>query len=51
MLGDNRAGSADSAVACRMPDAPETCWRWASRDAIVGKAVVILWPIGHWGGL
>ena len=29
-------------------DAPEDCWRWASRDAIVGKAVAILWPIAHW---
>jgi signal peptidase I len=51
MLGDNRTNSADSAAACRTPDASDECWRWASRDAIVGKAVLIFWPIGRWAGL
>ena len=51
MLGDNRTNSADSAAACRTPGAPEDCWRWAERDAIVGKAVLIFWPIGRWAAL
>ncbi|GAA4374236.1 signal peptidase I [Agromyces bauzanensis] len=45
VLGDNRAGSRDSAVSCRSAEAREDCWRWASRAAIVGKVVAILWPI------
>ncbi|MET0674082.1 MAG: signal peptidase I [Microbacterium pygmaeum] len=51
MLGDNRANSADSAVRCRTDDAAEDCWRWATGGGVVGKAVVILWPIGRWSGL
>lgn len=48
VLGDNRAGSADSAAACRMPQATDDCWRWAPRAGIVGKSVAIFWPIGRW---
>lgn len=51
MLGDNRAGSADSAVMCRFAGAAEGCWRWATRDGIVGRAVAILWPITRWAPL
>jgi signal peptidase I len=51
MLGDNRAGSADSAFLCRTADATEDCWRWATREGIVGKAVAILWPITRWAPL
>jgi len=51
MLGDNRAGSADSAVMCRAPGAPDRCWRWATREGIVGRAVAILWPITRWAPL
>jgi signal peptidase I len=51
VLGDNRANSADSAYLCRVESAPDTCWRWAERDDVVGKAVVILWPIGRWTAL
>lgn len=52
VLGDHRSRSADSAASCRaQPTAPASCWRWASRDAIVGKAVVILWPFSRWSGL
>jgi signal peptidase I len=51
MLGDNRSGSSDSAALCRGDGASPECWRWASRDSVVGKAAVILWPIGRWGGL
>lgn len=51
VLGDHRSNSADSAVGCRWEGADDTCWRWATRDEIVGAAVVILWPIGRWGGL
>lgn len=48
MLGDHRSRSADSAVLCRPTGAPESCWRWASRDEIVGEVAVILWPIPRW---
>nr|WP_246414279.1 signal peptidase I [Microbacterium thalassium] len=51
VLGDNRTNSSDSARACRVADADETCWRFATRAGVVGKAVVILWPIGRWSGL
>lgn len=51
MLGDHRSGSADSAYLCRTGEAPPGCWRWAHRSDIVGKAVVILWPVSRWGGL
>lgn len=52
MLGDHRSRSADSAIACRgLTQAPADCWRWASRDGVVGKAVVILWPFNRWSGL
>jgi signal peptidase I len=51
MLGDHRSDSADSAYLCRSGIAPPGCWRWAHRDDIVGKAVVVLWPISRWSGL
>ncbi len=52
VLGDHRSVSADSAIACRAPDAPSPgCWRWATRDQIVGRAVTILWPVTRWSGL
>jgi signal peptidase I len=51
MLGDNRAGSSDSAIGCREPTASSDCWRWASSDAVVGKAVAILWPVSRWAAL
>lgn len=51
VLGDNRAGSSDSAVRCRVADATADCWRWATREGVVGKAAVVLWPIGRWTAL
>ncbi|WP_344818053.1 signal peptidase I [Microbacterium soli] len=52
MLGDHRAASADGAMSCRSPGTdPASCWRWALRDQIVGKAAVILWPVDRWTGL
>lgn len=52
VLGDHRAASADGAVDCRADGAdPAGCWRWATREQIVGRASVILWPIGRWTGL
>jgi len=52
VMGDHRAASADGAYECRLPAAdPGGCWRWAKRDQIVGKAAVVLWPIGRWTGL
>jgi signal peptidase I len=50
VLGDNRPNSADSAFVCRLADT-SGCWRWATRSEIVGKAVVILWPITRWRAL
>lgn len=51
VLGDNRANSADSAQSCRGDAATPDCWRFAQRDEVVGKAAVILWPIGRWAVL
>lgn len=52
VLGDHRSDSSDSAAQCRTTGADATgCWRWARADQVVGKAVVILWPIGRWSGL
>ena len=47
MLGDNRANSADSAYFCRGETTPG-CWRWATREGIIGKAVLLFWPITRW---
>ncbi len=50
MLGDNRADSSDSAYRCRSASAsavPKDCWRWATRDGIVGRASVLMWPLGR----
>ena len=51
VLGDNRSNSSDSAAHCRGASGDESCWRWATRDGVVGKATVIFWPVGRWGGL
>lgn len=51
VLGDNRAGSSDSVANCRVAQPVEQCARWATRDGVVGKAAVILWPIARWGGI
>lgn len=51
VLGDNRGDSSDSAIACRVPDAPDDCMRWAPADGVVGEAVALLWPPSRWGGI
>lgn len=52
VLGDNRSNSSDSAVQCRgEASVDSSCWRWATRDGVVGKAGVIIWPVGRWAGL
>ncbi len=52
VLGDHRSASADGAIACRSSQAEDGgCYRWAQREDIVGKAVVILWPVPRWSGL
>lgn len=52
VLGDHRAASADGAIGCRAAGADAgDCWRWAKAEQVVGKASVILWPMGRWGGL
>lgn len=51
VMGDNRAGSSDSVINCRAPGASADCARWARDQTVVGKAVVILWPISRWSGL
>ena len=55
MLGDNRGNSSDSAAFCRGDAATgasaDACWRWAARSDVVGKAVVLFWPLNRWSGL
>lgn len=51
MLGDHRSASSDSAAFCRVENAPTDCWRWATRDGVVGRAAVILWPVGRWSAV
>ena len=51
MLGDNRANSADSAVFCRGDSPASDCWRFATDDGVVGKAVLLFWPLTRWTGL
>ena len=52
VMGDHRSDSSDGAVQCRGRTTPDTgCWRWARSEEIVGKAVVILWPVSRWSGL
>lgn len=51
MLGDNRGNSSDSAAYCRGDTPAEDCWRWATRTDVVGKAVVLFWPVTRWSGL
>ncbi|GAA3203488.1 hypothetical protein GCM10017690_08130 [Microbacterium terregens] len=48
LLGDNRGNSSDSAAFCRSDDAAPTCWRWATRADVVGKAAVVFWPVPRW---
>ncbi|MCW5951395.1 MAG: signal peptidase I [Propionibacteriaceae bacterium] len=48
VLGDHRANSSDSATQCRAAGAGHSCWRWALRDDIVGKAAVTFWPPDRW---
>ena len=46
VLGDNRANSADSVIACRgnaIP--PSDCARFVPREDIIGKVVTIVWPL------
>jgi len=51
MLGDNRSNSSDSAFACRGDNPADDCWRWATAPDVVGKAVVLFWPVTRWSGL
>jgi signal peptidase I len=51
MLGDNRSNSSDSAAYCRSNDPTADCWRWATGPDVVGKAVVLFWPITRWSAL
>lgn len=51
VLGDNRGNSSDSAAACRVEGADPGCWRWATREGVVGRAAAVIWPIGRWAGL
>ncbi|MFD1339478.1 signal peptidase I [Microbacterium lemovicicum] len=51
VLGDNRGNSSDSAAFCRAPGADDGCWRWATRDGLVGRAAAVIWPIPRWAGL
>ncbi|MFT4050817.1 MAG: signal peptidase I [Microbacterium sp.] len=51
VLGDHRSNSSDSATLCRVSGASASCWRWATRSGIVGRAAFVLWPVDRWSGL
>ncbi|MGO4431034.1 signal peptidase I, partial [Streptomyces sp. MCAF7] len=46
VMGDHRANSADSRVHLDEPDQGTV-----SDDLVVGRAIVIAWPFGHWQSL
>ena len=46
VLGDNRANSSDSVIACRGSTAVSTgCARFVPREDLIGKVVTIVWPL------
>ncbi|MBT9606336.1 signal peptidase I [Microbacterium sp.] len=46
VMGDNRANSADSVIACRgIPSASAGCARFVPRGDMLGKVVSIVWPL------
>lgn len=51
VLGDNRSGSSDSASFCRGDGTVTDCWRWATRDSVVGAARFVFWPVSRWAGI
>ncbi|WP_439903141.1 signal peptidase I [Microbacterium azadirachtae] len=52
VMGDHRSNSSDGAIRCRGRATPDAgCWRWARSEDVVGKAVVVLWPVSRWSGL
>ncbi|MGA8046768.1 MAG: signal peptidase I [Dermatophilaceae bacterium] len=51
MLGDNRANSADSVVACRSRDDDGGCARFVRLDQVVGPVVARFWPPTSIGGI
>lgn len=51
-LGDNRGNSADSLSACRgITDTPDLCLRTVAEADVVGRVVLVVWPLGRFGGL
>lgn len=52
VLGDNRANSADSVIACRgMAMQGTDCARFVPRSDMIGKVVLLVWPIQRMGTL
>lgn len=45
VLGDNRANSADSVMACRGAPAATACARFVPREKMLGKVFAIVWPL------
>lgn len=46
VLGDNRANSADSVIACRgIPSSDSDCARLVPRADMIGKVLSIVWPL------
>lgn len=51
VLGDHRAASADSVVACRGAPAVSDCARFVEERKIVGRAFLVFWPLGRAGAV
>ncbi|WP_022878279.1 signal peptidase I [Microbacterium sp. B19] len=48
VMGDNRANSADSVIACRGgPATAPDCARFVPRDDMIGVVVAIVWPLNR----
>jgi signal peptidase I len=51
VMGDNRANSLDSRYGLGIRDPDQGGVGFIPIDKVIGKAFVIVWPVGRWGGV
>ncbi|GAB3669575.1 hypothetical protein GCM10027591_16300 [Zhihengliuella somnathii] len=49
VMGDHRGNSSDSVIACRGREDAGSCLRPVDEDALVGRVVLKIWPLGREG--